>query len=62
MLVPNNDDNSVDDCADIEPFCVPDGFVWIADCPELSARSLKKAGKFAYKFPEGWDTSVEGDS
>ena len=58
LLVPGGNDDSVDDCADIEPFSVPDGSVLATDCPELSVRELKKAGKFAYKFPEGWDTAT----
>ena len=56
--MPGGNDDSVDDCADIEPFSVPGGSVLVTDCPELSVREPKKAGKFTYKFPEGWDTAT----
>jgi hypothetical protein len=58
LLVPGGNDDSVDDCADIEPFSVPGGSVLVTDCPELSVRDFKKTGEFAYKFPKGWNTAT----
>ena len=47
----------LDDAVDIEPFCVPPGHI-LMGCPALSVKELKKAGKFAYKFPEGWEVGT----
>jgi hypothetical protein len=58
ILMPDESNASIDDRAGIEPFLTPNGFASTSECPELTVKSLKKAGKFAYKFAEGWDTAT----
>ena len=52
------DCDGVDDSADIEPFVVPPQHRSALECPIMQAKELKKAGKFAFKFPEGWETAT----
>ena len=50
--------DEVDDLAGVEPFVVPSQHVLVSDCPATEAKALKTAGKFALKFPEGWETAT----
>ena len=51
-------DAAVDDTADVGPFQVPTNHTSTLLCPVIDHKELKKAGKFAFKFPEGWETAT----
>ena len=58
VLVPANDDANTDVRADINAFVIPENCALVELCPEIKTKELKKTGKFAYKFAEGWDTAT----
>lgn len=41
--------------ADLPNFVAPKDHLIITEVPTMTPAALKKAGKFAYKFPEGWE-------
>jgi hypothetical protein len=52
----------VDETADIETFNIPAKHHVMPPPPSTRPKDLKKAGKFAYKFPEGWEVGTFRDS
>ena len=46
----------IDEAFDVGPFSVPNKFKFRPTAPKMEKAVLKKIPKFAYKFPEGWET------